>query len=156
MVAYAAAMARGDIEAIALGAPTGPFGHIYRPADFIQPYFDGLDRPAIYPGFHVISGLARLSGAPLLDTRISDGGAIAALAADDAGTVVLWLANLTPRETAVEIPATAEGNSRAVLLDADTFEQLTSDPDFLEAAERPMSGSALTLDAYAVARIRIG
>ena len=30
-LAYIAAFARGGVEAIALGAPTGPFGYIYRP-----------------------------------------------------------------------------------------------------------------------------
>ena len=33
-LAYVAACARGGIEAVALGAPTGPFGHIYRRTDF--------------------------------------------------------------------------------------------------------------------------
>ena len=41
MIAYAAACARGGIEAVAFGAPTGPMGHIYRALDVKQPYFDG-------------------------------------------------------------------------------------------------------------------
>ena len=36
-LAYAAACARGGIEALAFGAPTGPFGHIYRRTGYAQP-----------------------------------------------------------------------------------------------------------------------
>ena len=68
-LAYVAACARGGIEAVALGAPTGPFGHIYRRTDFAQPYFDGLDGPAVYPAFHVVAGLAALDGAAVLATE---------------------------------------------------------------------------------------
>jgi hypothetical protein len=43
--------------------------------------------------------------------------------------------------------------SGIVALDADGFEKLTTTPDYLDAAGRPMSAGPLTLDAYAVARI---
>ena len=155
MVAYGAALAQGGIEAIALGAPTGPFGHIYRPADFGQPYFDTLDRPAVYPGFHVFAGLSGLSGAPLLDVRLSDKRRLAAIAARDAGNTVLWVANLTADEIVAEIPAMADRSIKIVLMNAHAFERLTTTPDFLESAAAEISGVKLTLDAYAVARIEI-
>ena len=68
-LAYAAACARGGIEAVAFGAPTGPFGHIHRRPDYAQPYFDALDGPAVYPAFHVVAGLAALDGATVLVDR---------------------------------------------------------------------------------------
>ncbi|MGN6470157.1 MAG: hypothetical protein ACTHLC_11290 [Rhizobiaceae bacterium] len=156
MVGYAAALAKGGIEAIALGAPTGPFGHIYRRTDFAQPYFDALDGSAVYPGFHVFAGLSRLSGKPLLDVRLSDKGKIAALAVEDRGKTVLWLANLTADRAIADIPALAGRNARIVVLNADAFEPMTTTPDFLDSAAESMPGSELALDAYAVARIEIG
>jgi hypothetical protein len=154
MIAYTAALARGGIEAIALGAPTGPFGHIHRRADFAQPYFDALEGPAVYPGFHVFAGLSRLSGAPLLDVQPSDKRKLAAIAARDGEHTVLWLANLAADEIAVEIPGAA-GSARITSMEADAFERLTTGPDFLQSAAAGMSGSKLTLDAYVVARIEI-
>ena len=61
-LAYIATFARGGIEAIALGAPTGPFGYIYRPTDFAQPYFDDAEGQTVYPAFHVLAGLAPAFG----------------------------------------------------------------------------------------------
>jgi hypothetical protein len=155
MIAYTAALARGGIEAIALGAPTGPFGHIHRRADFAQPYFDALEGPAVYPGFHVFAGLSRLSGAPLLDVQPSDKRKLAAIAARDGEHTVLWLANLAADEIVAEIPGVGGGNARITLMNADAFERLTTGPDFLQSAAAGMSGSKLTLDAYVVARIEI-
>jgi hypothetical protein len=155
MVAYAATLAHGGVEAVALGAPTGPFGHIYRLADFAQPYFDTLDRSAVYPGFHVFAGLSRCSGAPLLEVRLSEKGRIAALATGEAGKTVLWVANLTADEIVAEIPAVSDSSTRIVLMNADAFERLTATPDFLELTGAEMSGAKLMLDAYAVARITI-
>jgi hypothetical protein len=155
MLAYAAAQAKGGINAIALGAPTGPFGHIYRPTDFAQPYFDGLGKPAVYPGFHVVAGLSRHSGSSLLDTTLSEKGRVAALAVKEGGRTVLWLANLTDKDVAVDIPAVQGGNADLVVISLDSFERLTTTPDFLDSAAGGMPGRELVLDAYAVARITI-
>lgn len=155
MVAYAAAVAQGGVDAIAFGAPTGPFGHIYRRAEFAQPYFDTLNRPAVYPSFHVFAGLSQCSGADLLDLRFSDRGRLAALAVRDAvDTVVLWVANLTADEIVAEIPAIAGRSASIVELKADAFERLSLTPDFLES-ESEISGAKLALDAYAVTRVKI-
>jgi hypothetical protein len=155
MVAYAAALARSGVEAVALGAPTGPFGHIYRRTDFAQPYFDQLDGPTVYPGYHVFAGLSGLSGAPLLDVQPSDKRKLAAFAARDGGHIVLWIANLTAEEIVAEIPRVVGRNARIALMNADAFEHLTTASDFLGSAAAGMSGSELILDAYAIARIQI-
>lgn len=151
-LAYVAAFARGGIEAIALGAPTGPFGCIYRRTDFAQPYFDTLDGPAVYPSFHVLAGLARLSEAVLLSTEISDTKKIDALAVRSAGRTTLWLANLTAHEVAVRLPEGSVGGHIASL-DAQAFEQSTTRPDFLDTVRRKLADGRVTLDAYAVARV---
>ena len=42
---YIATFARTGIEAIAMGAPTGPLGIIYRKAEHKQPWYDQLSGP---------------------------------------------------------------------------------------------------------------
>jgi hypothetical protein len=88
--------------------------------------------------------------------RLSDKGKIAALAVEDRGKTVLWLANLTADRAIADIPALAGRNARMVVLNADAFEPMTTTPDFLDSAAESMPGSELALDAYAVARIEIG
>jgi hypothetical protein len=148
---YVATFARGGIEAIALGAPTGPFGHIYRETDFAQPYFDATGGTLVYPAFHVLAGLTPLSGKPLVDAEVSDKRTIDALAVRDGSATVLWIANKTPERHDVTPPAKAGG--RITMIDAGNFERLTTTPDFLETAKRDLAPGALSLDAYAVARI---
>lgn len=150
-LAYIATFARGGIEAIALGAPTGPFGHIYRRTDFMQPHFDGLTGTGVYPAFHVLAGLAPLSGRPLVGVEVSDKRAVDALAIRDGAAMVLWIANKTAAQCEVTLPAM--GGGRIAIIDADGFERLTTTPNFLEPAQRDLAPGPLSLDAYAVARI---
>jgi len=151
-LAYIAACARGGLEAVALGAPTGAFGHIHRPADIAQPYFDTIRTAGIYPSFHVIAGLAPLSGARCLATETSPSAGIASLAVRDGAQTVLWLANLSDRQVAVDLPAELADGGRVSLLDANSFEALTTQPDYLDGSDRLPAGP-LMLNAYAVARI---
>ena len=120
---------------IALADAGGPFGIVGE---------DGGLRPL----FHVLRGLARLSGAPMRSvTGVPQG--IAALAAEAGGGSELWLANLTPAAIAVTI----EGSWRAALLDLDAFDAARRDPavlDRLRPAPKP-----LLLGPYAVARLVI-
>ena len=151
-LAYAAACARGEIEALAFGAPTGPFGHIYRRAGFAQPYFDALDGPSVYPAFHVVAGLAALDGATVLSTEVTPGGAAAALAVRDGARTVLWLANLTADALDVELPTDLAG-ARIVSLDADAFEELTRAADYLDTGAHALPAGPVRLDAFSVARL---
>ena len=92
----AAAAARGGLDAVALGAVTGPQGVIYRKATYAQPWFDG-GKAAVYPAYHVLAGLAAASGAKRLDAASSDASTVEAVASAHSrrhGTE-LWLANLT-------------------------------------------------------------
>lgn len=152
-IGYVAAFARGGIEAIALGAPTGPFGHIYRRTDFAQPYFDDLGGEAIYPAFHVLAGLAGHSGQPRRAVDLSAEGAVEAIAIGDDGKTVLWLANLTAQPQTVTLPP---GALNAAVLDETSFERATTDANALAGLRKPVNGSSLDLGAYAVARCEIG
>jgi hypothetical protein len=153
MISYIAACARGDVEAVALGAPTGPMGHIYRALDFTQPYFDNESEAIIYPGFHVIAGLARHAGEPIRETEFSARGKIEAIAVGQRDRLVIWLANLTDGMVEVKLPAQCEMGSSIVILDAESFERLTTLPAYLDTAGQNIGDATLKLDAYAVARI---
>jgi D-apionolactonase len=150
---YVAAFARGGIEAVALGAPTGPFGHIYRRTDFAQPYFDELGQAAVYPAFHILAGLTRLSGKPLREASLSAEGEIDAVAVSDGGKTVLWIANLTKDPQKVTLPS---GAMNVAVLDEASFDRATTDANALQALQKPVTGTSLDLGAYAVARCEIG
>lgn len=152
-LAYVAAFARGGIEAIAMGAPTGPFGHIYRRQDHAQPYFDDAAVQTAYPSFHVLAGLAPHSGARLVGTSVSRKGIVEALAFVADGRAMLWLANLTAEPVTVALPAISRDGARLVVLDANSFEAASTNFDFLAAADQTLEGQSIALDAYAVASI---
>ena len=103
-------------------------GHIYRRLDFEQPWFDQQPEATVYPGFHVIAGLARLSGEPMLATDVSASGRIEAIAVRREAGMTLWLANLTADPVEVKLPTQIEPGSRLVMLDAEAFERLTTQP----------------------------
>ena len=153
LLGYVAASAYGGLEAVAMGAPTGPFGFIHRPADWPQPYFDTLDGPAVYPAFHVMAGLTRGSDRPLIPVSVSQPGRVAALAWREGERQVLWLANLTAQPVDLAIAGLPGNGARLSVLDAAGFERATREPGFLESLARPLPGATLTLDAYGVARI---
>jgi len=149
---YIAACAKGGLEAVAVGAATGPFGFIHRFAEHTQPYFDSIDGPAVYPAFHVMAGLAKGCGRQLVEASVLPPGRVAALAWREADRCVLWLANLTPDPQTVHVIGLEEDHPRLTRIDADGFEQAVKDPRALESIARPHAGE-LELDAYAVARI---
>jgi D-apionolactonase len=152
---YVATLARTDVEAISLAAPTGPLGIIYRKTEYAQPWFDSLTGPAVYPVYHVVAGLTRGTGRTLVAAESSDPARVAALAYRGEKETVLWLANLSADEQAV----TLSGTRSPVVgrtLDEDTFAQAASDPRMFQAADAPTTDPAkLTLRAYAVGMFRL-
>jgi hypothetical protein len=152
-LAYIAACARGGVEAVAMGAPTGPFGVLHRTGEGAKPGFDG-GSDALYPVFHVLAALAGLAGRPRLETRLSRSGLVDAIAARNGEGATLLLANLTGEPQVVRLP-TAGAGATVAILDADAFERATRDPAALDALAAPLAGDTLTLDAYAVAKVRL-
>ena len=153
-VGYVAAAAREGVEAIALSSPTGRFGLIHRSADFDQPWFDDQDGTSVYPAYHVMAGLAQLSGATLVDVEIVGGDGVEALAARKEGQTVLWLANLTAETRKLRLGDPA-GTARVSILSAESFERAAAAPDFMAVASHAIEGDSLELCAYAVARVVI-
>lgn len=152
---YFAACAREEIEAIAFGDFTGPFGHIYRRADFVQPWFDQQDGRMIFPAFHVLAGLSELGGGTLRSVEISGADSIAAIAAERGGHVTLWIANLTAKTHSVQLSDAPSGACIA-LLGADEFERAATDPNFMESSATPLEDQFISLGSYAVARVDLG
>lgn len=156
MLGYVAACARGGVDALALGAPCGPFGHFHRPGGPAAPYFDETEAATVYPGFHLLAGLGEMDGARLLATTLSSPGKVTALALDSGDRRELWLGNLSKQPIRVDLGGALVAGSRIATLDADGFGDMTTDPDHLRRVERELAGSSVTLGAYAVARIRLG
>ena len=149
---YAARMAAAGVEALTLSAPLGAFGVVYAPTDFPQPWFDER-RAGLYPLYHVLRGIAQAAGKPQLEVTSSHAGAVQALAWQDDGGPVLWLANLTGQEQSVEIVGLPSGKARLIRLDRERFVGATSGPDGLARTETSASAGPVDLGAYAVARL---
>ena len=149
---YAARMAAAGVEALTLSAPLGAFGVVYAPTDFPQPWFDER-RAGLYPLYHVLRGIAQAAGKPQLEATSSHAGAVQALAWQDDGGPVLWLANLTGQEQSVEIVGLPSGKARLIQLDRERFVGATSGPDGLARTETSAAAGPVDLGAYAVARL---
>ncbi len=149
---YYAQFAYGGAEAIALGGAVGPFGVLHAARPFPQPWFD--QHGGLYPTFHVLQGLASLAGASLIEVAVSEPRNLQALAVrGEGGAVELWLANLTGDTQLVSLdPSMA--SARVAVLDEEGFVAATRSPDAMDSFEKPLGATDISLDAYAVARIR--
>ncbi len=146
---YVASLAPTGIEAVSFGAPTGPRGIIHRKAGGGTPW-DG----AVYPAYHVVAGLTRGAGAPLVAATSSDEARVRCLAYRTDGGTLLWLANMTAQDQALGV-SHAGARAVGIVLDEDSFEAATADPAAFQRAPRPVDTSQLVLKAYAVALICI-
>lgn len=152
---YIAAFARTDVESVAVGAPTGPLGIIYRKTDYPQPYYAQLTGPAVYPVYHVISGLTRAAGRKLVYAESTDAARVQCLAYRGKGGTTLWVANLTAEDETVVVHG-AGGAVYATTLDEQSFVQATTDPRAFQAAYSLVRDPGkLKLKPYAVAILSI-
>jgi hypothetical protein len=153
---YVAACAYGGVTSVAMGAATGPLGFVHhRAADRPQPYFDAINSPAVYPAFHVMSGLARGGGHHLVKMKLSEPGKVAALAWREGARIVLWLANLTAEPLTIHMAGFQNARLTASVFDPSTFEKAVVSSDALEELRRPLEEAELNLDAYAAACVEI-
>ncbi|SHG32232.1 hypothetical protein SAMN02745157_4012 [Kaistia soli DSM 19436] len=144
---FFARFAAGGAETVTLGGTTGAFGLISVASDWPKPWFDTVG--GVFPMFHVLSGLARLSGRPMRPVEAST--SIEAIAAEtDTGTE-LWLANRTGTPQHVTLPGVPRD---AFVLDAESFVAAGTDPAALDRLTRSFTQGETTLAPYAVARFR--
>ena len=151
---YVAEAARGGLDAVALSAPVGPFGVVYRKMDFTQPYYDGLEEARLFPVYHVLAGMARGAGREMLEATSSNRSRVQCVAWQADRGPELWLANLTAEPRVIAFGGLENKPVLVQTLDAARFAAAASNPALLQdgagAAELP---AELTLDTYAVARI---
>lgn len=160
---YVARAAAEGVDAVALSAPTGPFGIVHHPGATGQPapWFDeaAAEFPGgtlVYPVFHVVAGLAPMAGRMLRQAVSADPSRVLALAHEAAdetgGGVRLWLANLTPAPVTVALEGAPSAGTVATI-DAEGFVPLARDTDGLDRRAQTFEGREVALDAYAVARV---
>ncbi len=150
---YVATFARTGIETIAMGAPTGPLGIIYCKSQHGQPWYDRLSGPAVFPAFHVVSGLTRGAGQKLVNVDSSDPAKVQCLAYKARRGTTLWMANLTAENQSVKLSG-ATGAIFGTTLDEDSFATATTDPRAFQKEWKAMKDT-LTLKPYAVAIVAI-
>ncbi len=111
--------------------------------------------PAVYPVYHVVSGLTRGAGRQLVYAESSDTARVQCLAYRGEGGTTLWVANLTAQDQAIAIHG-AKGAVYGTTLDEQSFVRATTDPRAFQAAYSPVKDPAkLRLKAYAVAILSI-
>ena len=142
---YFADFARGGAAFVTLGAGTGPFGAISSRTEFPRPWFE--DHGGVYPVFHVLRGLARLKGAPMVLPDLCASAPVVGLAAQGAAGCEVWVGNTGTEPVAIDVP----GGGRIAVLDAACFATAAQAPDYMDHAT-PFDGTT-SLDAFAVARI---
>jgi hypothetical protein len=154
-LAYLATLARTDVEAMSLGAPTGPLGIIYRKTDYAQPWYDSLSAPAVYPLYHVVSGLAHGIGSKLVAADSSDAAKVQTLAYRAKKGTTVWLANLTADEQTVALRGES-GPVFGAMLDESTFVTATTDPKRFQAGYKSIGDPGkIKLKPYAVAVLSV-
>jgi hypothetical protein len=151
---YVARAAAAGLDAICLGAPTGPFGLVYRKTDYPQPWFDEQAAAPVYPIYHPLQALMAAAGSPLRPVRSSDEQRVLGLCYQRTGEAsALWLANLTPAPQTVRIDR-AKG-MRLTYLDASSFALVSLDPArFAAAGPGHLPGDTLRLEPYGTAMLR--
>lgn len=152
---YIATLARTGVQSIALGATTGPLGIIHRKGDHQQPWFDGLQGAAVYPSFHVVSGLSRAAGSKMVESSSSDPARVLSLAYRHPKGTLLWLANLTAEKQSVNLSGLGAGSRVYGVLDESTFVKAATEPFAFQQSKKALTADSIRLDAYAVAFIGI-
>ena len=146
---YFAHFARGGAIAVAFGGTTGASGLVHTPQAWPQPWYD--EKGGLFPLFHVLRGLANLSGRTMLALEISDPSTVQGIASEGAQGPELWLANLTGKVQQISLPAPASG---IAVLDASSFVEASQAQDLTDRLAS--NGTAgLTLAPFAVARVRL-
>ena len=154
---YAARVAPLGLEALAIGAPSGALGMVYRRTEHPQPWFDDLAGPAVLPLYHIVAALAAAKGAVIRAVTSADATRVLGLAYESDGGTLLWLANLTPLPQTVTVSGLVGGTATIGRLDSGNFVDAVTDPaGFAATAGVPGDASRIELAPFAVSRIKFG
>lgn len=139
MIGYAASTAEVDLQALTVGALTGPLG--------LASVGPAAGEISYHPAFYAAQALAGMGGNPRYGCRSSRPDSIAGAAGTDRdGNRVVWLANLTGQNQTI-ILAGEMAISRTVVLDEESFAQ----PRVVSSE----IASSIDLRPYAVAGLRL-
>jgi D-apionolactonase len=151
-IGFLAAVARGKLDAVALGSVTGAQGLIYRKSTFAQPGYDGGEA-LVYPAYHTLAGFGQASGARQIESESSAPGKIATLAYQTNAGSVMWLANLTGEPQKVKVTG-FNGAARIHTIDEKSFGAIVKKPNYLSGPGMAMKKvSSLDIGAYGIVRI---
>jgi D-apionolactonase len=138
MIGYAASTAEAHLDALTVGALTGPLG-------LTSP--NGTGAITYHPAFYAAQGLSAIGGGPRYRCRSSRPDAIAAVAGTDRdGNRLAWLANLTGQNQAINL-AGGRVISQIDVLDEKSF----AEPCTVSTE----NVSSIHLRPYAVACLRL-
>jgi hypothetical protein len=148
--------ARGGVAAVTPAALAGEFGIAHGALPYAQPWFDDLGRPAVFPVYHVIAGMAQAAGQAVIESTSSDSGRVASIAhrLPDGG-MRLWLANLRDGAQRVALPRFV-GDASLARLDQSGFEAAVLDPAFFDSHGESLTTDDIEIGAYGVVRIESG
>jgi hypothetical protein len=143
MIGYAAATAEARLQALTVGALTGPLGLATTSA---------AEAISFHPAFYTARGLADLGGHPRFQCYSSRPDSVVAVAGEGRdGERVAWLANLTGRTQTFVLAGAAQITEMEVW-DEENFDQpLALSPPAIAAK----SGLPLQLRPYAVACLKL-
>jgi hypothetical protein len=135
MIGYAASTAEAHLDALTVGALTGPLGLAST---------NGEGKITYHPAFYTAQGLAAIGGRPRYRCRSSHPDTIFAVAGTDRnGNRMVWIANLTgENQTAV---VDGDATSAALALDEESFPQPRVISGSREMKLRPYAVACLTL-----------
>lgn len=137
------------VEAIALAAPTGPFGILSSPADVARPWFDDNPKACVYPIFHILNTVAT-GGTRFRVEGLSTG--LAGFAFSHGKHVMLLVSNLSSNSKTL----TLEPTGHAAILDVDSFESAVCDPDWLSNSLTPLTSQQIVLSPSATLFLEFG
>jgi hypothetical protein len=151
---FIARAAAAGVDAVTLGATSGPSAIVYARQPHAQLWFDdGAAR--VYPHYHVIAGATALAGRDVLAADSSDPRSIQVLAVGGKAGVELRITNLTGVDQAVRLTG-SPSSGQALTLDETSFEAACRDPDWRTSAPRTSVGETLRLKPYAVIEVHYG
>ena len=154
-LAYAAVAARGDITALTLAAPVGPFGIIHHPG-WPAPFYDSAGEQGLFPLFHVLASLAHAAGRPRIGIFSSSPSQVDVVAWQAGDHIACWLANLTDEPVMVGLAELPGPPLSCHLLDEDSFAAASTDPEQLQSAPAPaVPAGKLALKPYALPPLRL-
>jgi hypothetical protein len=144
------ALAKASAAEVVPASLCGPVGIVSGKLDGPQPWYDEQDGPRLYPVYHVVRALGRLSGtaSQVVGTSHPAIHAIGRAAPDR--SFELWLTNLSTQLASVEINGAAD--LRVATLDESSFERASVRSDFLDRTE-PSNTPKLELRPYAISHV---